>query len=64
MLLSEKSMTATNATSTRPDTSSAMQSMGSSCFITRTATTTLKAEMSHAHSRSEPSRPAHRPAKR
>ena len=42
-------MTATNATSTRPDTSSAMQSMGSSCFITRTATATLKAEMSHAH---------------
>ena len=62
MLLSENSVTPTNAASTICATSSAMESSFSCRFRLRTATTELNSEMSQAQNRSEPSRPAHRPA--
>ena len=65
MLLSENRHTATNAVKTRFETKSAMQSKTSSrFFMARTATTTLKTEISHAQNSSDPSRPAYRPLKR
>ena len=62
MLLSENRSTHTNAASTTCETSSAMASRRLGLLRLRAATTALNTAMSHAQNRSEPCRPAHRPA--
>jgi len=58
---SENSVTATKASSTNCETSSARLSSLSMALMLRSATTALNSEISQAQNSSEPARPPHRP---